>query len=150
MTADTFVDPEVEAVLARTREANSAWMQGDASVYASLNSQTEDYTIMGPFGGPTSVGFERWSQKASNIVKNFQNGESDLRLITSYVSGDLMVLVLHEEQHGEIGGSADQKWNLRVTQVYRREDDQWRAVHRHADPLSQLRTLAETTALARE
>jgi ketosteroid isomerase-like protein len=150
MTANAITDPQVEAVLAKTQAANIAWMRGDASVYAALNTHAEDYTIMGPFGGPTSVGFEGWSQRVPNIVKNFQNGDSDLHLVASYVSGDLMVLVLHEQQHGEIGGGADQRWDLRVTQVYRREDGAWRAVHRHADPLARMRTLPEMTALARE
>jgi ketosteroid isomerase-like protein len=45
------------------------------------------------------------------------------------------VLVAIVRQHGEVGGLPDQDWSLRVTLVFRRSDDRWQIVHRHADPL---------------
>jgi ketosteroid isomerase-like protein len=56
-------------------------------------------------------------------------------MVQTYASGDLVVLVLLERQHGEVGGLPPQDWDLRVTLVYRSEGSQWRLVHRHADPL---------------
>ena len=64
-----------------------------------------------------------------------QNGEAELEVVQTYTSGDLVVLVVIERQHGEVGGLPDQDWSLRVTWVFRREGSQWRQVHRHADPL---------------
>jgi ketosteroid isomerase-like protein len=42
-----------------------------------------------------------------------------------------------ERQHGKVGGLAEQDLSLRVTLVFRRDDSEWRLVHRHADPLVQ-------------
>ncbi len=148
MTA-TITAAEIAKVVAQTEAASNAWMCGDASAYDALNTHAEDYTIMGPFGGPTSIGYRSWSERSSAIVKNFKSGACKLRVIQSYASGDILVLVLEEDQHGEIGGQPDQPWRLRVTQVYRREGDTWKVVHRHADPLSKLRPLQESAALAR-
>ena len=51
-----------------------------------------------------------------------------------------------------IGGAAPEPYELRVTQVFRREDGAWKVVHRHADPVPgragadrQLGRLAEGT-----
>jgi hypothetical protein len=59
------------------------------------------------------------------------------------------VLVLVERQHGQVGGLPDQDWSLRVTMLFRRDGDDWRLVHRHADPLVREITLDRAAALAR-
>jgi ketosteroid isomerase-like protein len=48
----------------------------------------------------------------------------------------MVVLVLVERQHGQVGGLPDQDWSLRVTMVFRRSNHKWFLVHRHADPLA--------------
>jgi len=70
-------------------------------------------------------------------------------VVQSYVSGDFVVLVLIERQHGKVGGLPDQDWSLRVTMLFRREGDDWRLVHRHADPLVHEIDLRRAAALAR-
>ena len=72
-----------------------------------------------------------------------------MELTQSYASGDLVVLVLTERQHGEVGGLPDQDWSLRVTQVYRRSGAAWELVHRHADPLVHPIGIDQAAALAR-
>jgi ketosteroid isomerase-like protein len=68
--------------------------------------------------------------------------------VTSYVSGDLAYTVAIERSTLR---PADQRasapMNLRVTHVFRREDGQWRLIHRHADPL--LETTSPDSVLAR-
>ena len=70
-------------------------------------------------------------------------------VVQSYVSGDFVVLVLIERQHGKVGGLPDPDWSLRVTMLFRREGDDWRLVHRHADPLVREIDLHRAAALAR-
>ena len=53
--------------------------------------------------------------------------------LTAYgVSGDLAYTVGHERASMRVDGVPTEH-NLRVTQVYRREDGEWKVVHRHAD-----------------
>ncbi len=79
----------------------------------------------------------------------FQNGEARLEDVEVHAWGDTVFLAAIERQHGEVGGFPDQDCSLRVTQVYRRVDDQWQLVHRHADPLVRQRPPQFVAALAR-
>ena len=79
----------------------------------------------------------------------FASGEATLEVEQTYTSGDLVVLVAVERQHGEVGGLPDQDWSLRVTIVFRRVGDRWRIVHRHADPLVRLIPFEHCAQLAR-
>jgi ketosteroid isomerase-like protein len=83
------------------------------------------------------------------MARFFTAGEAEVELVQSYASGDLVVLVLIERQHGEVGGLPDQNWSLRVTQVFRREGEDWWLVHRHADPLVHELGFQRTAEIAR-
>jgi len=146
-----MTEEELTSVLAMTQAAGNAWMQGDFDGgYGAALTTRGDACIYGPFGGTLTTGTQAWIDGARIGVRQFRNGQAKLTLLQSYTSGDLLVLVLLEEQSGEIAGVPDQPWSLRVTQVYRREHAKWHVVHRHADPLVKRRTLAETAAIARE
>jgi ketosteroid isomerase-like protein len=69
--------------------------------------------------------------------------------VQTYASGDMAVLVAIERQRCVVGGLPEQDWSLRVTEVYRRDEGEWRLVHRHADPLVQGISLEQAAALAR-
>jgi ketosteroid isomerase-like protein len=116
-------------------EAADAYIRGDVRRYFSLFDHPNDHTLMPPSGGNTSHGFEYTEEGAAATSRFFASGEARLEVEQSYVSGDLAVLVAIERQHGEVGGLPDQDWSLRVTLVFRRSDDRWQIVHRHADPL---------------
>jgi ketosteroid isomerase-like protein len=64
-------------------------------------------------------------------------------------SGDLVVLVMIERQHGEVGGLPDQDWSVRVTWVFRRDRSELRQVHRHTAPPVHPISLEQLAALAR-
>jgi ketosteroid isomerase-like protein len=54
-------------------------------------------------------------------------------LVAAGVSGDLAYTVAFEHASLSVGGGAVQPLTNRATQVYRREDGQWKIVHRHTD-----------------
>ena len=140
---------EIPTLLRRATDANSALLRGDIHAYMSLVSHSPEYTLMTPFGGPPTRGFDYSEDRLAEIGRFFQSGEGELELVQSYASSDLVVLVLIEHQHAAVGGLPDQDWSLRVTHVYRREGAEWRLVHRHADPLVKKITVERAAALAR-
>ena len=58
----------------------------------------------------------------------------DSDVVAAGLSGDLAYVVGYERAAASIAGCAEENLTLRVTQVYRREDGEWKRVHRHADP----------------
>ena len=82
-------------------------------------------------------------------MEELKDALGTLEVAQSYASGDLVVLVFIERQHGEVGGLPDQDWSLRVTQVYRLSGSAWELVHRHADPLVHPIRIDRAAALAR-
>ena len=139
----------VAELIMRAEEKNAAFMRGDTDRWAKLARIASDFTLMQPFGGPASHGFDASPERLAELAQYFRKGETQLEVAQSYASDGLVVLVMIERQHGEVGGLPDQDWSLRVTEIYRRDAAEWQLVHRHADPLVQRISLEQAAALAR-
>jgi ketosteroid isomerase-like protein len=140
---------EVAELIRQTGEAAAAYIRGDMRHYLALIRHADDYTLMAPYGGEPTRGFDASSEHIEATERFFQGGEAELELVQSYASGDLVVLVAIERQHGKVGGLPEQEWSLRVTLVFRRDGSQWQLAHRHADPLVHGIRLEQLAALAR-
>ena len=68
-------------------------------------------------------------------------------LVAAGASGDLAYTVGYEHITFSMDGGPVQATTLRVTHIYRREDGEWRTVHRHADvpPTRPLRSADAST-----
>ena len=128
---------------------NAAFMRGDMDHWTSLVRIASDFTLMQPFGGPASHGFDASPKRLAELSSFFRNGVTRLEMVQTYVSHDFIVLVMIERQHAEVGGLPDQDWSLRVTEVYRKDGSGWELVHRHADPLVHHIALEQAAAIAR-
>jgi len=140
---------EVAQLVQRAAAKNAAFMRGDMDGWLALVHIAPDFTLMQPFGGPTSHGFDASPGRLAELSRFFKNGETTLDVVQTYASDRLIVLVMLERQQAEVGGLPNQNWSLRVTEVYRKDDSEWRLVHRHADPLVSGITLQEAATLAR-
>ena len=149
MAHGNVTEEELAELVRRTEEAASALIRGDIRAYITLLPHADNFTLMGPFGGEPTRGFDPSSESLEALERFFRGGEAELELVESYLSGDLAVLVVIERQHGRVGGLPDQDLSLRVTWVFRREGSEWRQVHRHADPLVHGISLEQLAALLR-
>ena len=144
-------DPEVSRVLRQATGAHAALMQGDLEGYRASITLGEDFTLMAPFGGRPTRGADLSEARWKSIAGYFRNGrDSSVELVEAYRAADMVVLATIERTHAEVGGLPGQRWSLRVTLVFRKEDDQWKLVHRHADALVPGITLEQAAALTLE
>ena len=130
-------------------EANTALVRGDIDGYLTLINHAKDYTLMAPFGGAPTRGFDSSSERKAAMARFFKSGTLEQEVVATYGSGSLVVLVTIERARAEVGELPEQDWSLRVTQVYRRDGAEWRLVHRHADPLVNGISVEQAAALAR-
>ncbi len=150
MSGATATEKELAELVSRTAEAASALIRGDARSYFTLVKHADDFTLMSPYGGDPSRGFDDSDEAVEALAQFFRRGEATLDVVASYASGDLAVLALIEHQHGEIGDLPEQDLSLRVTLVFRRTaESEWQLVHRHADPLVHGIGLEQLAALLR-
>jgi ketosteroid isomerase-like protein len=126
------VDEFLAEMLPRQLRAEHALCRGDAQPRSWTWSQREPVTL---FGAASRLrrGWAEVSQTFRWLAGRF----SDLRdyqfeLVAAGASGDLAYTVGFEHKT-VVADGAPRTYTLRVTHVYRREDGQWRIVHRHGD-----------------
>ena len=70
------------------------------------------------------------------LARRFSNCESfEYEVVAADASGDLGYIVGVEHTTASVGGARPAPSSLRVTTVLRRDDGEWKVVHRHADPV---------------
>jgi ketosteroid isomerase-like protein len=128
---------DAEAVIERYHLALGEFFRGDPAPALELFSRREDVTLGNPFG-PFVRGWERVSERAVQAATFYRDGEAvGFERIATYTTGDLACIVEVERYRVKVGGSDEvAAVALRVTSVVRREDDGWRIVSRHADPIT--------------
>jgi ketosteroid isomerase-like protein len=130
MSIDDFA-----AVTAQSRAALDQIAKGNPDGYKALYSAASDITLGNPFGG-FGRGRAAVYEQLERAASHYRDGETTgFEMVSKFVGADLAYTVEIERFKAKVGGQADTKdLALRVTCVYRREDEGWRLVHRHADP----------------
>ena len=134
---------DVQTVIAQAAEAHEHLMRGDIAAYRRALQTAPDFILMDPFGGiPT--GNPKSNEQWARIGRYFKDGrDARFQPVATYRSGDMIVLVANELAHVAVGSLPAQDWSLRVTLVFRQDQDRWILLHRHADPLTRGISLEE-------
>jgi ketosteroid isomerase-like protein len=94
------------------------------------------------------IGSEEAQQAFRWLATRFSNlTDYRFELVAAGASGDLAYTVGYEHASFSMDGGPVEPITLRVTHVYRREDGEWKIVHRHADapPTGQLPSAEAST-----
>ena len=129
---------DLDEFKARYRRSLEAFIQGDPEPQKSMWSRREDVTLANPLGPPAKGADEVF--KATDLAAAALREGEDLtyEVISSYETADLAYELALQGGTMKLGGSPDMvSVTLRVTSIFRREDDGWKVVHRHADPITQ-------------
>jgi ketosteroid isomerase-like protein len=131
------VTDQLGDVVERYHAAARAFARGEPVQMKSLFSQADDVVLANPFG-PAVVGWDAASEWLDFASSRMHDGDvSAFEEVARYQSGDLVVL--HETEHwtSRVADRARvEPFILRVTTTFRREDGEWKIVHRHADPIA--------------
>jgi ketosteroid isomerase-like protein len=137
---DNEVGEFLSATMPRYQRAEQALHDGDAGPRIAIWSRKDPVTLFGAAlsgSGWAEIGpiFERLGSSFSTCT-SYEN-----EVIAAGASGDLAYIVAFEHTTASLNGKPPQPYVLRATTLFRREDGEWKVVHRHADE-------ASTTGLA--
>lgn len=128
------VDDFLTATIARQVAAETAMHNGDAAPRLAMWSPNDPVTLFGAWVSHT--GWDDVSRTFTWLGSKMSNCTSyDLEIVAAGASGDLAYTVAYEHTTASIDGGPAEAYTLRVTHIYRREDGEWRIVHRHGDRL---------------
>lgn len=126
--------PDWLAFMAKLEAAEVEFARGRPTDFKALWSHTDDVTLSGGLGGAIESGWEKVAARLDWASPNYVDGVRSRQEFSGSVEANFAYLVQKEVIDARIGGRAERaKQELRVTMVFRREDDGWRIIHRHAD-----------------
>ena len=128
------VEAFLDTTMPRLRAADTAFHNGDAAPRAAIWSHNDPVTLFG--AALQGSGWPKISAVFDLVASRFSNCTSfEYEVIAAGASGDLAYIVGIEHTTASIAGAAPEPYALRVTTICRREDGEWKVVHRHADPM---------------
>ena len=138
-----MVVDDLREMLDRTTAALGYLVNGDAGPYLELWSHADDVTVMGGFGS-YERGWDRVRQNTLFAATRFRGGSlSSVEAMAACESGDLAYAVWIERGQARVEGrDAAGPLAVRVTHIFRREEGAWRIIHRHGDPITEIRDAA--------
>lgn len=129
MTSET--DQFVADMLPKQRAAEQAIHNGEAAPRLALWSRNDPVTLYG--ARLSASGWADIEPVFRTVASWFSDSAAyEFEVIAAGASGDLAYTVGYEHNQVKVNGEP-RTYTLRVTHVYRREDGQWRIVHRHGD-----------------
>lgn len=118
---------------ARQIEAETALHNGDAEPRLALWSTRDPVSLFGAWG-PSKTGTEEVTQISRWVASRFSDcSEYEVELVAAGVSDDMAYTVCYEHSVLSVDGGPPRRHTLRATHIYRREDGEWKIVHRHGD-----------------
>jgi ketosteroid isomerase-like protein len=122
----------VETVL---HNAEVALHNGDANSRRAIWTRNEPVSILGAWRN--AYGQQELEEAFGFLEKSFSDCTSfEFDLQSDDVVGDAAYTVGLEHTSASVGGQP-RTYTLRATQVYRREDGEWKVAHRHADTVTE-------------
>jgi ketosteroid isomerase-like protein len=104
---------------------------GEIDTLADAWSQNESATAMHPIGG-REVGWEAVEKSFNQVANVASEGKVELKDQLIRVLGDVAFEVGIEKAQFKIAGH-EVKGEIRVTNIYQKENGSWKMVHHHTD-----------------
>jgi len=140
--------PNLELTMAQSHAALGAILKGNPTLYQALFSASDDIPLGNPFGA-FARGQQEVKRALARAAANYLDGEIvEVESIANYVSSDFACIVEVERSRAKVGGGPELvSIAVRVTSVFALEQNNWKLVHRHADPITTPRPASSVMSL---
>ena len=130
----TTGDASFDALLREIEAAQLQLVNGQPAAFKALWSHRDDVTLSGGLGGVIARGWKQVSERLDWVATQYSQGSRTHQEISRHIGQDLAYVVLRETiRFTSPSEHRAMVHELRVTQIFRREEGRWRIVHRHAD-----------------
>jgi ketosteroid isomerase-like protein len=111
------------------RDAEIAIHNGDAGPRRAIWSRSAPVSVLGAW--KNAQGQQELDELFADLAQSFSDCTSyEFELLEAEVRGDTAYTVGFEHTSASVNG-VPRAYTLRATQIYRREDGQWKVAHRH-------------------
>ena len=119
----------------RTREdVARAFVNGQLAPLLNIVTRASPATFFGPDGDSVQGGIPVLSRYERDACL-FESGSTDIEVLHMGASGDYAFWVGFQRAKVRLSKSQETvSFNLRVTELFRKEGHEWKLIHRHADP----------------
>ena len=115
-------------------DAEHALHNGDAAPRRALWSRSEPVSVLGAWRNAN--GQQELDELFASLAESFSDCTSyAFELLACDVVGDMAYTAGFEHTSASVDGQP-RTYTLRATQVYRREQGEWRVAHRHGDTVA--------------
>jgi ketosteroid isomerase-like protein len=127
---------DFEQFMKQRSEAALAYINSDATPLGEIVAHHSPTTFFRPSGDYYQGAEAVWSKYESDATSFESGSEGQLEILHMAASAGLAYWVGFQRATVHLLGRAEPvPFNLRVTELFRREGDSWKLIHRHADPL---------------
>jgi len=128
---------DLDQVIEQYHLALDEIMKGSADGYNGVYSHRDDVSLANPFG-PPARGWDEVAKTLERAASHYRDGEATgFENVAKYVTAELAYTVEMERCQAKVEGRDDvTPIAVRVTTIFRPEEDTWKVVHRHADPIA--------------
>jgi len=118
-------------------EAARAYVDGDPGPLGRIVTRRSPASFFGPQGDVCEGADQVWKAYEEGASTFSPGGETHFEVLGMAAGDGVAYWTGLQRAKVELGeGSEAIPMDLRVTEVFRREDDEWKLVHRHADSLA--------------
>ena len=120
----------------RREQAAGAYVGGDAAPLGRMSARHSPATFFAPMGGYVQ-GADTVLSRYERDAESFERGsESHFEILHMAASDGLAYWTGFQRASARMRGQSEPiPFNLRITELFRRDDGEWKLIHRHADTL---------------
>ncbi|MBE2315773.1 nuclear transport factor 2 family protein [Solirubrobacter sp. CPCC 204708] len=132
---------DFQSFLRHYEAANTAFVNGDPSLWLAMTARKDPVSIFGGFGGLGDAGTAAVHQRYLLAATAFRpsGARVEFQYLVRDVQGRLAYTVAIERSNVLYAGQTQRRPQiLRVTMLFRRDLGGWKIIHRHADTMTEL------------